>query len=266
MSPIPLIEIHDAEIYREDTRVFEHLSLRIEDGSHTAILGPNGAGKSTLLRLLTRDIYPVHREGSWVRILGEERWDVFELRSQLGIVSYEMQMQYERSIRGRDVVLSGFFSSVGVGFFSHLQPTPEQRARAEQVLRDLGATQLADKPIGAMSSGEQRRCLLGRALVHNPRILVLDEPTTNLDLKAKFEFLAEIRKLVHQDRTLVLVTHHVDEIPPEITRVVLLREGRVIADGPKAEMLTSERLSALFDTPLHLLEHQGFFQAVPNSG
>ncbi|WP_394825439.1 ABC transporter ATP-binding protein [Pendulispora albinea] len=260
----PLIDIHDAEVYRGDTRVFEHLSLRIEQGSHTAILGPNGAGKSTLLRLLSREIYPVARAGSWVRILGEERWNVFDLRKQLGLVSHELQMQYERSVRGLDVVLSGFFASVGVGYFSHLQPTADQRAHAQEVLTELGAAELSQKPIGAMSSGEQRRCLLGRALVHNPRILVLDEPTASLDMKAKFEFIALIRKLVHEQRTLVLVTHHVDEIPPEITRVVLLRKGHVVADGPKSEVVTSARLSDLFDTPLHLLEHQGFFQAVPD--
>jgi len=261
----PLIEIENAEVFRGETRVFEGLSLRIDQGRHTAILGPNGAGKSTLLRLLSRELYPVHREGSWVRILGEERWDVFALRRHLGIVSHELQMQYTRTIRGLDVVLSGFFASVGVGFHSHLEPTADQRARATSVLSELGGAHLATKPIGAMSAGEQRRCLLARALVHDPATLVLDEPTTSLDLKAKFEFIALMRKLVRRDRTLVLVTHHVDEIPPEVERVVLLRAGQVLADGPKAEILTSERLSALFETPMHLVAHRGFFQAIPDS-
>jgi len=199
-----------------------------------------------------------------VRILGIERWDVFELRRQLGVVSHELQMHYTQTVRGVDVVLSGFFASVGIGYHSHLQPTPEQRARAVQVLHELGATQLAKKPIGAMSAGEQRRCLLGRALVHDPSALVLDEPTTSLDLKARFELIALVRKLVNRGKTLILVTHHVDEIPPEVTRVVLLREGRVIADGLKSDILTSERLSHLFDTKMHLLEQNGFFQSVPD--
>ncbi|WP_394846004.1 ATP-binding cassette domain-containing protein [Pendulispora brunnea] len=263
-TDVPLIEIENAEVYRGDTRVFENLSLRIAQGRHTAILGPNGAGKSTLLRLLSRELYPVHREGSSVRILGHDRWDVFELRRQLGVVSHELQMQYTRTVRGLDVVLSGFFSSVGIGYHSHLNPSPEQRARAQSVLEQLGATALAQKAIGEMSSGEQRRCLLGRALVHDPACLVLDEPTASLDLKAKFELIGTIRQLVHQGRTLVLVTHHVDEIPPEVERVVLLRAGRVVADGKKSDILTSERLADLFETKMHLAEQRGFFYAIPD--
>jgi len=260
-----LIDIHNAEVYRGETRVFADLSLRISHGEHTAILGPNGAGKSTLLRLLTRELYPVVREGSWVRILGEERFDVFELRKSLGVVSHELQMHYTPTVRGFEVVLSGFFASMGVGHHDHLQPSAEQVVRAKQVLHDLGAERLAVKAIGAMSAGEQRRCLLGRGLVHDPRTLVLDEPTTSLDLKAKFELLALVRKLAHQGRTMVLVTHHVDEIPPEIGRVVLLDKGRVVADGPKQEIVTSARLSQLFETNLEIISRNGFFQALPAS-
>lgn len=257
----PLLEIEDARVFRGETRVFDGLSLRIEQGESTAILGPNGAGKSTLLRLLTRELYPVSREGSWVRILGAERWDVFTLRRQLGLVSHELQAEAPRRARGLDVVLSGFFASVGL--HPHQEVTVAQIARAEALLRELGAAHLRDKPIAIMSAGEQRRCLLGRALVHDPPSLVLDEPTTNLDLKSAFELIALLRRLVRQGRTLVLVTHHVHEIPPEVSRVVLLREGRIFAEGPKGAVLTDENLSRLFDVPLHLVERNGFFQAFP---
>lgn len=263
MSAPALIEIEDAEVFRGDTRVFEGLSLRIEQGENTAILGPNGAGKSTLLRLLSREIYPVHREGSHVRILGREGWEVFALRRRLGLVSYELQMAYPRGVRGSDVVLSGFFASAGL--HEHEPPTAAQRRRTEEVLRDLGVAHLGDKPIAEMSAGEQRRCLLGRALVHDPEALVFDEPTTSLDLKAAFELIDLLRRLARQGKTLILVTHHVQEIPPEIGRVVLLRSGRVFADGPKRAVLTDDNLSRLFDVPLTVVERDGFFQVFPRS-
>lgn len=263
MSTPALIEIEDAEVYRGETRVFEGLSLRIEQGESTAILGPNGAGKSTLLRLLSREIYPVHREGSGVRILGRERWEAFALRRRLGLVSYELQMAYPRDVRGVDVVLSGFFASAGL--HEHEPPTAAQRARAGAVLRDLGVAHLGDKPIAEMSAGEQRRCLLGRALVHDPEALVLDEPTTSLDLKAAFELVDQLRQLVRRGKTLILVTHHVHEIPPEIERVVLLRKGRIFTDGPKREVLTDDNLSRLFDVPLSVVERDGFFQVFPRT-
>lgn len=263
MSSPPLIEIENAEVFRGDTRVFEGLSLRIEQGQSTAILGPNGAGKSTLLRLLSREIYPVIRAGSAVRILGRERWEVSALRRRLGLVSHELQMAYPREVCGRDVVLSGFFASAGL--HPHEPPTDAQCARAEVVLREVGVAHLGDKPIAEMSAGEQRRCLLGRALVHDPDALVLDEPTTSLDLKAAIELVALLRRLVRQGKTLVLVTHHVNEIPPEIERVVLLARGRVFADGPKREVLTDENLSRLFDVPLSVVERDGFFQVFPRA-
>jgi iron complex transport system ATP-binding protein len=263
MAAPPLIEIENADVFRGETRVFDGLSLRIEQGESTAILGPNGSGKSTLLRLLSRELYPVAREGSWVRILGKSRWDVFALRQQLGLVSHELQAAYPRSVCGLDVVLSGFFASVGL--HPHQELTRVQQERAEAVLGELGAAHLRDKPIASMSGGEQRRCLLGRALVHAPHTLVLDEPTTSLDLKATFELIALFQKLARQGKTLILVTHHVHEIPPEISRVVLLRQGRVFADGQKEAVLTDETLSRLFDVPIRIVERSGFFQAFPGA-
>jgi iron complex transport system ATP-binding protein len=260
-SPPPLIEIENAAVYRGDTRVFDGLSLRIAQGESTAILGPNGAGKSTLLELFSQRLRPVAAEGSWVRILGAERWHVLELRRRLGLVSHDLQVEYPRTVHGLDVVISGFFASLGL--HPHQEITREHRAAAEASLRDLGALHLGEKPFAVMSAGEQRRCLLGRALVHRPPTLVLDEPTTSLDLKAAFELLALLRALVRQGKTLILVTHHVHEILPEVSRVILLRQGRVIADGPKGEVLTDEGLSRLFDVPIRLAEREGFFQAFP---
>jgi iron complex transport system ATP-binding protein len=257
----PILEIQDVTAWRGDTRVFDGLTLAVERGSHAAILGPNGAGKSTLLKLLSREIYPERREGSFLRIFGRERWNVWELRSHLGIVSHDMQPRFPKSATGRDVILSGFHSSLGV--WAHHRFSQDDRKRAEQVMGRLGIEELAGRRYTAMSTGERGRFLLGRALVHEPEVLVLDEPTSGLDPRACFEYIDTMRALIRGGTTVLLVTHHIHEIPPEVERVILLREGRVVGDAPKRELLTSARLTELFGTPMRVLEEEGFFQVVP---
>jgi len=256
-----IIEINNATVYRGQNLVFDGLSLVIPDGRNTAILGPNGSGKSTLLKLLSRELYPVHRDGSYVRIYGRERWDIWELRSHLGIISNDLQQQYSANALGIDVLLSGYYSSIGR--WKHQRFTAEQHSRAKEVARSLGISELKDRKFAAMSTGEQRRFLLGRALVNDPDTLVMDEPTSGLDLKACFQYLEIIRHLMSIGKTVVLVTHHIHEIPPEITRVVLLKHGKLIADGMKNIILSDERLSSLFETPIHLTSRNGYYQAVP---
>ncbi len=257
----PLIELHQVTVYRGQTKVFDDLTLVVPSGQQTAILGPNGAGKSTFLKLITREIYPAVRPGSTVRLLGRERWNVWALRRHLGIISHELQRAYPDHVLGLDVVLSGFYWSTGT--WPHQVFDEAQRQRAWELMALFGVEALARVPFGQMSAGEQRRCLLARALVHDPDVLILDEPTNGLDLAARFAFLEMVRRLIVQGKTVIFVTHRVDEIVPEVAHVVLLKDGRVLAAGSKAEMLTDERLSALFDVPLTVLQANGYYQVVP---
>jgi iron complex transport system ATP-binding protein len=256
-----IIEIQHVSAYRGHTRVFNDLSLEIAPGCHTAILGPNGAGKSTLLKLLSREIYPVQRPGSYIRVFGQERWNVWDLRAHFGMVSHDLQHEYLGHARGLNVILSGYYSSIDT--WSHQQFSADDRARAERIMGRLGVAELKDRPFAAMSTGEQRRFLLGRALINDPDTLLLDEPTSGLDLKACFQYLDIVRDLMQSGKTLILVTHHIHEIPPEVGRVVLLKAGAVIADGDKSTVLTSAQLSQLFDTPIELVRANGFYQAMP---
>jgi iron complex transport system ATP-binding protein len=256
-----IIDIQHVTAYRGYTRVFNDLSLEIAAGCHTAILGPNGAGKSTLLKLLSRDIYPVQRQGSSIRLFGQERWNVFDLRAHFGMVSHDLQHEYWGQVRGLSVILSGYYASLDT--WSHQQFSAEDYARAEAVMATLGVAELQDRPFAAMSTGEQRRFLLGRALVNDPQTLLLDEPTSGLDLKACFQYLDIVRGLMQSGKTVILVTHHIHEIPPEVSRVVLLKAGTVVADGDKSTILTSAQLSQLFDTPVELVRANGFYQAMP---
>ncbi len=256
-----LIEIKNTTVYRGQTRVFNNLSLEISGGYNTVILGPNGAGKSTLLRLLSQEIYPVQRDDSYVRILGQERWNVWELRAHFGIVSHDLQHHYTDYAQGMNIILSGYYSSIDTA--AHQQFSTEDKERALALMHTLGVTKLKDRTFSTMSTGEQRRFLLGRALINDPDTLVLDEPTSGLDLKACFQYLDIIRNLMQEGKTIVLVTHHIHEIPPEASRVVLLKEGEVIADGEKSKILTNENLRNLFDTPVELVHANGFYQAMP---
>ncbi|MDH3690219.1 MAG: ATP-binding cassette domain-containing protein [Gammaproteobacteria bacterium] len=258
-----IIEIKNACVYRGDTKVFESLTLEIEQGKNTAIVGPNGAGKTTLLKLLSRELYPVHSDSSYVRIFGQDRWNVWELRSRLGIVSHDLQEHYAGHVRGIEVVLSGYYSSIGV--YKHQRFSAGARQHAREVMATLDSAELEDKLFAEMSTGQQRRCLLGRALINKPQTLILDEPTTGLDLNGTFKYLDIVRRLMREGRTVILVTHHLHEIPPEVAWVVLLKDGEVMAQGDKKQILTDDRLSELFDTSIHLVSANGFYQAIPGT-
>ena len=261
----PLLELRNATVVKNDVRVLDGLSLTIPEGEHTAILGPNGAGKTALIHLLTLDHYPLAGEGgSPVRVFGHDRWNVSELRSALGIVTTDLHHQFVEGnsagrIRGIDAAVSGFFATRG--FLVGRPVTSQMREKAGAILTSLGAGHLADRRLDEMSTGEARRVLIARALVTEPRALILDEPTTGLDLVARGHFLELMRRIAQQGTTIVLITHHVEEIVPEIDRVILLQRGRVAAHGPKAQMLTPERLSALFEARITLQEVGGYYYA-----
>ncbi|MFT3789878.1 MAG: ATP-binding cassette domain-containing protein [Rudaea sp.] len=259
----PLLELDDAHLMRGGNEVLRGLSLRIEPGQHSAIVGPNGAGKSSLVRMIHRDDYPLaHDDGRPpMRILGRTRSDVFELRKHLGIVSGDLQQRLigEDLVDALDAVISGFFAS-HVLSFNH-EVSEDMRAAARGALERLGAAHLAHRRFATLSTGEARRVLIARALVHDPGALLLDEPTAGLDFVARRTLLESLRGLARGGTTLILVTHHLEEILPEIDHVILLREGRVFAQGPKAEVLRSETLSAQYGAPLRVWRGGGYYHA-----
>jgi iron complex transport system ATP-binding protein len=233
------------------------LSLSIGAGEHVAILGPNGCGKSTLIKTITRECYPLMRPGSSVSILGQDAWNIFDLRSMLGIVSNDLMTQCTRDITGFDVVLSGFFSSIGIWPNHHV--TAAMREKTGHVLSVLESPHLREKPVDEMSSGEARRMLIGRALVHDPLALLLDEPSTSLDLFAQHELRELIRKLARSGIGILLVTHHLSDIIPEIERVIFMRNGSIADDGPKETMLTAPNLQELFGVKVELARRDGYY-------
>ena len=264
----PLLELCHATVVKDDRAVLDIASLTIHAGEHTAILGPNGAGKSVLMGLLMQHERPLARDNGAppVRVLGQDRWTVFDLRAQLGFVSSALHHQFvsgnsEGRITGEAAVLSAFLSSYGILRYGEI--TADMRRKSAEALAAAGASHLGRRTLDQMSSGEARRVMLARALVTAPRALVLDEPTTGLDLGGRHAFMERVRHLAQAGTTVILITHHPEEIIPEVERVILLQNGRVAGDGSPETMLTPPRLTALFGMPVAVQQLGGYRYVSP---
>ncbi len=256
--PPPLLEFADITVMAGSVTLLDSLSVTIREGEHVAILGPNGSGKSSFIRTITREYYPLRRDGTVFRIRGKDVWRVADLRSLLGIVSHDLQYTFTREITGREVILSGFFSSIGL---FHHEITPAMERKTDEIMQFLEIDHLKDRSMTEMSSGEGRRFLIGRALVHDPRALILDEPTTSLDLHALHTFRSTLRKIADSGTGIIMVTHNLHDIIPEISRVILMKDGTFCCDGPKEEILTDEHIGGLFGVRLHIRREGDWYYA-----
>lgn len=256
--PAPLLEFRDVTVMKGEKKLLDSLTVTIHKGEHVAILGPNGAGKSTFIKAIMREYYPLRGGAVIFRVCGNDVWHVSDLRSQFGIVSNDLQYTFTREITGRDVVLSGFFSSIGLWWH---EATPAMEQKTDEILRFLEIDHLAGRLVTTMSSGEARRFLIGRALVHDPKALILDEPTNSLDLHALHTFRATLRKVAQAGTGIIMVTHALSDIIPETSRVILMKDGRFCGDGPKPEMLTGDRIGGHFGVPVHIREEDGWYYA-----
>ena len=256
-----IIDLQNITVFQGRNKILDNFSLTIDESQSTVILGPNGSGKTTLLKLLNRELYIVEDKSSSLKIFEKDRWNVDELRSNLGVVSQHLQYGYSNSAIGLYVVLSGFYSSDGI--WQHQKFDEAKLSRAKEVMELLSISNLQEREFSTMSTGEQRKFLLARSLVNDPAVLVFDEPTSGLDMSTCFQYLEIIRELIGMGKKVILVTHHIHEIPPEVTRVILMKEGRVVEDGDKDQILTNTNLTNLFDWPIRVVQENGYYQAIP---
>ena len=265
------LDMRKVNVALGDRLVLHDINLTIRTGEHVAILGPNGCGKSTLIRTMTCDIYPIVIPGMEVSIFGRPRWDLTQLRKHFGIVSDNLPgMNFTsrtpdtagctttRTV-GLDAVIAGFFAASTL--WPNLVVTGEMRERAVEALARIHARHLAAQPVGEMSAGEKRRILIARALVHRPSQILLDEPSNALDLAAQRNLRESLRSLIHQGTGLILVTHHLGDIPPEMKRVILMSQGRILADGPREELLTESVLTNLFGDQVRIGHDEGWLHS-----
>jgi iron complex transport system ATP-binding protein len=262
-----IVELEHVNVARGQNVILQDVCLRIERGEHLVILGPNGCGKSTLLKTITCELYPLVRPETRVEIMGRRRWDLTELKRRMGVVSAELPGKQTLTTSGLDAVVTGYFGSSTL--WPNLTVTQEMRDHAEEILRMVGGEKLREKPVGEMSAGQQRRVMIARAIAgnqgvvseDNAQMLLLDEPSNALDLSAQQDLRDLLRELAAKGTAILLITHHVADIVPEMQRVVMMRDGRIVADGRKEELVTESRLSELFGRGIQVRERAGYFNA-----
>ena len=253
------IELVHVNVVRSGRPVLHDINLSIESGEHIALLGPNGCGKSTLLKTICCELYPLAEPTMRVSILGSERWDLTQLKQKLGVVQNEIPGRPMLNTTGRDAVLTGFFSSSTL--WPNLIVTPQMQNRADDLIERIGATDLRQRLFGEMSAGQQKRILIGRALVNSADCLLLDEPSNALDIAAQRDLRDLTTTLAAHGTTILHITHHIADIIPAMKRVLLMQDGRIVADGAREALLTEPVLSDLFRTPVNLTERNGFVHA-----
>lgn len=257
----PLLDFNNITVVKDGHAILDNVSLLVEANENIAIIGPNGSGKSSLIKVMTREYYPVaDTPGLRMNIMGEEMWNIFDLRKQMGIITTDLQHTCLRDNTVLETVISGYFSSIGI-YEDIFDITVEMKATAHEILKFLGIAHLANKKMTKISSGEARKTLIARALVHDPQALVLDEPTNSLDMKAIHQFRKTISTIAGTGKNIILVTHDLSDIIPEISRVILIKDGRIFADGKKEDVLTDEKLSALFEVPVTVHKHGEYYSA-----
>ena len=253
----PLFELHDATVVRAGRPILSVESFSLAQGEHLALLGPNGSGKSTFVKMITREMMPLYRDEPPVRFKGDARATLSEVRKCLGIVSSTMENQTRVHLPALDIVAGGVFGTTGLPLRVTDDQAAHARKKAEEPLEMLGVGDIARRDIMTLSTGQVRRVLIARALVNDPEVLVFDEPCTGLDPEGMFYVRKSLRTLAQAGKGIVLVTHYPEDVVPEIKRIVLLKEGKVFADGPKDELLCDETMSELFEVPLHVRRETG---------
>jgi len=257
------IELKNVSVVRDGSKILDDIDVTIGRNENVAIIGPNGSGKTTLMKLLRGDILPYYDENvrTTFRLFGKDRWDLFELRNRIGIVSMDLQSRFDESSRIRDIVMSGFFSSMDV--YRNHNITKRMNEKAEEMMDVLDISDKSERESGKISLGEMRRTLIARALVNDPEMLVLDEPMTGLDVSIRAKFRDMFDHLISHNVSIVMITHELEDIPKDVTRIIMIKNGRIFADGPKERMLTSETISELYDMNIRVTELSGSYHMIP---
>ena len=247
-----IIEFENIDVGYDEKVVLKNINLKIKSGEHFAILGANGSGKSTLMKLIQSQIHPRHTKEFKKEIFGKSIYSIFDLKKELGVITNDLHNYFEKEagyLTGFEVVLSGFYSSIGV--FTHQDFTKKQIQKAIEVMNFLEIIDLKNKKVSSMSTGQLRKCIVARALIHDPKAFVLDEPTVGLDIKAQINFIKLLQKISLKS-TIILVTHHLEEIFPEIKNVALIYNNTIFKIGKKEDILNSENLSTIFDIKIEV--------------
>ncbi len=255
------LELNNLASSYEDRLIFNNFNLNLYLNEYTIILGPNGSGKSTLIKLINRSIYPFPNNDSSIKILDQEFINIWYIRSRIGFISTEVEIRIMPNMIVKDIILSGFFGTIGINkndhvIFSQLKAL-EKLATAFQLLP------LLNKRYSQLSDGEKRKILIARAVIPDPDILILDEPTIRLDVKSSFLVLELLQLLRKQGKTILHITHEINTIPDDVDNIILLKDGQIFANGSPKNILKSDLLSLLFDINIDIKLINNYWHAFP---
>ena len=254
-----LITIKHASVRRNDKNIVEDLNFEINKGEHVAIIGPNGAGKSTLFRICCMEVHPLWSENLELKRFGEERINKEILRQKMGVVSKELLEICSSSYVVRDIIASGMLSSIGLDFHHHL--SNEMWAKIDNTIEKYDCTEFQNKTMKNLSTGEAQKVLLARALVLEPELLLLDEAANGLDFPSRSIYRNTLDAVIKEGKTVVIITHDLSQVLPEINKIVFMKDGKIIETGVKIDMLTEAKLSALYGKEVYLDQRNGLYSA-----
>lgn len=257
-----LLEIHDAEVRRNGRAILHVDNFEMDEGESVAIVGPNGSGKSTFVGLLTRDVHPLHRERPPVVFRGNPNMSLEDTKKCTGFVAPVLDLRLDLHMLVIEYVIASLFGTLLIPKYAEV--SDDQYDTAIKALAEIGAAPLAYRDVQTLSTGQLRRVHIARALVHDPDILVLDEPTTGLDPEGMYQVRETMEILARSERSILLVTHYLEDIPPSVSRILMLKDGSVEADGEKEKLLTSQAVSDLFGIPIQVEQHDGHYAMLFN--
>ena len=245
------LDIKNTTAYKNDYKVIKNLSIKLFDNERIIILGPNGAGKSAIVDLINRNIYPIVKKDSYFRIFNDELIDIWKVRKYISTVNNEIKLRINKHLKVRDILLSGLYGK----FCKINNPKIEDLIKVKELIEKMLLNDIADKKFGYLSDGEKQISIIARAIINNPKVLILDEPSVNIDLKSRIFLIKKIQDLSQLGISILCITHDISIITKDYNRVIFLKDREIIRDGKPSELMTNKNINQLFDIDIKLIEN-----------
>ena len=251
MSKNCWLDTKNVTAYKQDYKVIKNLSLKLFNNERIIILGPNGSGKSSIVDLINRNIYPLVKKDSHFKIFNKELIDIWEVRKNISTVNNEIKFRINKDLKVKDILLSGLYGS----FCKINHPKKDDLTKLKELIEKMFLNDIADKKFGYLSDGEKQISIIARAIINNPKVLILDEPSVNIDLKSKIFLIKKIKNLSQLGISILCITHDTSIITKDYNRVIFLKDREIIKDGKPSELMNSENINQLFDINIKLIEN-----------
>ena len=245
------LDAKNTTAYKKDYKVIKNLSIKLFDNERIIILGPNGAGKSAIVDLINRNIYPIVKKDSYFRIFNEELIDIWKVRKYISTVNNEIKLRINKHLKVRDILLSGLYGK----FCKINDPKIEDLIKLKELIEKMLLNDIADKKFGHLSDGEKQISIIARAIINDPKVLILDEPSVNLDLKSRIFLIKKIQDLSKLGISILCITHDISLITRDYNRLIFLKDRKIIRDGKPSELMRNENINQLFDIDIKLIEN-----------